>query len=168
MSDEMKLDDHDRIVLRDIAEHGWHAVQINDERPSPFVFSVGIPHTLGHPELVMFGPDQKLMHGLMWDVYREIAGGRRFDADGLFDGILDRCAIAVRRVEPSWHPFYLGYAQWHRRYLGKRGTLEAVQLVWPDMQGRFPWEDGCDAAALELQPRLDQPMPDGFDEDDDE
>jgi hypothetical protein len=47
-----------------------------------------------------------------------------------------------------------GYAMWHRRYVGKIGTLEAVQCVWPDKAGLFPGEPGCDAEVEALQPDL--------------
>ena len=159
MSNDMELDDSDHRVLRDVDEHGWHAVVINDQEPSPFVFGVGVMHTLDHPDLIMFGLDVTLMHGLLWGVYREIARGRRFDGDCLYDGVLEGFAIATRRAHPSWHPHYLGYAQWHRRYLHARGTLQAVQLVWPDKAGLFPWDDGCHSSVVALQPRLDQPKP---------
>jgi hypothetical protein len=55
MPGEEPLDDSDRQVLRDIEEHGWHGIAIVDEEPSHYVFSVGVMHTLDHPELVMFG-----------------------------------------------------------------------------------------------------------------
>jgi hypothetical protein len=155
MSFDEPLDDTDRRVLADIEEHGWHAIAINDEDPSPYVFSVGIMHTLGHPELVMFGLDPELMHDVLWTAYRDVQSGRRIDADGLYEGLIEGYAVAAREVHGSWHAHYLGYAQWHRRYVGKRGTLRAMQLVWPDKAGRFPWEDGCHASVVDLQPRLD-------------
>jgi hypothetical protein len=153
------LDDSDRRLLRDIEEHGWHAIVIDDEEPSAYVFSVGVMHTLGHPELVMFGLDHKLMHSVLWGVYRDIRAGRRFEAGGLYEGLIEQYAVAVRDVHESWHGHYLGYAQWHRRYVGKRGSLRAVQIVWPDKAGLFPWEDGCHPSVKSLQPRLDLPMP---------
>jgi len=49
-------DDYDRKLLHDVKEHGWHLVGIDDEDEGPaYVFSVGIFHTLGHPEICMFG-----------------------------------------------------------------------------------------------------------------
>src|SRR3954469_7825386 len=159
MSDEMELDDCDLRLLADVEKHGWHGVVINDDEPSAYMFSVGVMQTLDHPELVMFGLAVDVMHSLLWNVYREIVGGRRFDEDGLYDGIVEGFAIAVRRVHPTWHPHYLGSAQWHRRYLKARGTLQAVQLIWPDKAGRFPWEEGSHQSVRALQPRLDLPKP---------
>ena len=62
-------------------------------------------------------------------------------------------------VAEEGDPRYLGYAQWHRRYVGKRGTLCAMQIFWPDKAGLFPWEMGCDRSVALLQPRLDLPRP---------
>ena len=155
MSTEMPLDDSDRQVLRDIEAHGWHGVLIEDDEPSTYVFSVGVLHTLDHPEFVMFGLDAKLMHQVIWGAYRFVQGGRRFETEGLYEDLLEWYAVAIRTVHLSWHAHYLGYAQWHRRYVGKTGSLRAVQIVWPDKAGLFPWEPGCHPSVIALQPRLD-------------
>jgi hypothetical protein len=41
---------------------------------------------------------------------------------------------------------------------GRIGELEAMQVFWPDEQGRFPFDRGCDEAVWSAQPRLDQPV----------
>src|SRR5690242_8007082 len=115
MSDEIQLDDSDRRLLRDIEQYGWHGVAIDDDDPSEYVFSVGFMHTLNHPELVMFGLDRKLMHSVLWDAFRQIESGRRMDVEGLYEDLIERYAVAIREVDRTWHPHYLGYAQWHRR-----------------------------------------------------
>src|SRR5205823_13640721 len=107
-------DDADRRVLRDIEEHGWHAVQVVDDDPAPFICSVGVMQTLKRPELVIFGLEIQLMHRVLWTLYREIKMGRRFDDEPLHDRILVGYPVAARIAHRSWHPRYLGYAMWHR------------------------------------------------------
>jgi hypothetical protein len=41
------------------------------------------------------------------------------------------------------------------RNIGRIGELEAMQVLWPDSKGRFPFEVGCDLGVYQLQPRLD-------------
>src|SRR3954470_14289434 len=51
-------DDQDRNILGDIERIGWSVIGIEnepgDEAPGD-AFSLGIYHTLGHPELIIFG-----------------------------------------------------------------------------------------------------------------
>lgn len=35
------------------------------------------------------------------------------------------------------------------------GELEAVQVFWPDKNGKFPFDVGCDLDVYQRQPRLD-------------
>src|SRR5262245_26025339 len=50
------LDASDRTVLANVERYGWHMVQIYDDpQVSGWVFSVGMWHTLGSPELAVFG-----------------------------------------------------------------------------------------------------------------
>jgi hypothetical protein len=44
------------------------------------------------------------------------------------------------------------------RQAGHIGELQAVQLFWPDKDGRFPFEPNCDLDVYNRQPRLDIPL----------
>jgi hypothetical protein len=81
----------------------------------------------------------------------------RFDEPGLHQDIAQDYPLATRPVHPSQHPLYLGYAMWHCRYRQRPGGLEAMQLLWPDQSGVFPYENGCELGVLELQPLLEEP-----------
>lgn len=112
--------------------------------------------TLGHPEIIMFGLAPRLMATVINDAGRQIRAGRNFAELGLFEDLLDGHACKFVPVQISWHEVFLGYAMWHRRYVGRIGTLEAIQCLWPDRAGRFPGEDGCVDAVLSRQPLLDR------------
>jgi hypothetical protein len=151
----MGLDEHEQNVLKDIDRVGWGVVCIpaGDEGPG-FVYSVGMMHTLGHPEIIMFGLGLDLMGGIINGMGDEIRKGRRFEEPGLYDGLLERYACKCLPVDERHHEEYLGYAMWHRRHVGQIGTLRAVQCVWPDKAGLFPEEVGCHPSVVRLQPVL--------------
>lgn len=88
------------------------------------------------------------------DIGHEIRRGRSFQEPGLYDGLLEGFACKIAPVSKRFHEKYLGYAMWHRRYVGKLGTLEAVQCLWPDKAGLFPDEDGCHPGLRGRQPLL--------------
>jgi hypothetical protein len=67
----------------------------------------------------------------------------------------DEHRVGFRRVHPTQHPLYLGFAMGFMTNIGRIGELEAVQAFWPDAAGKFPFEVGCDLGVYQLQPRLD-------------
>lgn len=160
MQDDAELDHVDRRVLADVEKYGWHCVKLFDDDPSQFAYSIGLMHTHDHAELVIFGLKLESMHSILSNIARDIRGGRRFEEEILYDGILDGCSIAVKRVHPSWHSRYLGYAMWHRRHVGRAGDLRTVQIVWPDLSGLFPWDEKFNGSLRKLQPRMELPIPD--------
>jgi hypothetical protein len=151
-------DEHEQKVVDDIERCGWSLICIEDDPQGPsFVYSVGMMHTLDHPEVIMFGLDINLMGSIINGIGEWIRGGRRFEEPGLYDGLLEGFACKFVPVAEERQPEYFGYAMWHRRYLGKIGSLRAVQCIWPDMRGLFPDEAGCDPKAIALQPWLQFP-----------
>jgi uncharacterized protein DUF4262 len=144
-------------VLNDVAKFGWHLIQINADADGPsFVYSIGMMETLGHPEIIMFGLAPKLMGTVINDAGRQVREGRNFAELGLFEDLLNGYACKFICVHERWHTEYLGYAMWHRRHVGKIGTLTALQCLWPDKAGRFPDEDACNGEVIERQPLLNR------------
>jgi hypothetical protein len=43
------------------------------------------------------------------------------------------------RVDAQWYSPFLGYAQW---FYESEDGFPVLQLVWPDEQGRYPWDEG--------------------------
>src|SRR5262249_13142636 len=137
-------DEKEQRVLDDIAKYGWHLLGVLEDEEGPaFMYTIGLMQTLDHPEIVMFGLKHELMKMVLNGIGQEIKRGRPFREEGLYNGLLQGFACKIKPVKESFHPPYLGYAMWHRRHLGKIGTLEAVQCIWPDKQGIFPDEEGC-------------------------
>lgn len=114
-------------------------------------------HTLAHPEVIMFGLDIELMANVINGIGREISTGRRFDEPGLYEGLIENFACKFLPISTMQHPLFLGYAMWHRRYVGHPGDLRAVQCFWPDKSGRFPDEEGCNEHVVQRQPLLQAP-----------
>jgi len=142
-------------ILDDIIRFGWHLIMIHADDEGPgFAYPIGMMETLGHPEIIMFGLEPRLTATVINDIGRQVRDGRNFAELGLFEDLLKNYACKFIRVEDRWRPRYLGYAMWHRRHLGKTGTLEALQCLWPDKAGRFPDEEGCDTEIVMLQPIL--------------
>ena len=152
------LDKNEQTVIDDIQEYGWHGVIIeaDDEGPG-FEYTVGLQSELNHPEMIVFGLPSKISHDILWTIYREIKGGVDFRSTCVSENILEGHKCEFRSVDGSQLPLYLGYAQWHRRYLGDAGSLQAIQCFWPDHAGYFLWDSNVSASVEKSQPRLDLP-----------
>jgi hypothetical protein len=142
-----------------IREHGWFAASISDHEP-PFLYSIGLMQTCGHPEFIVFGLDSDAAHALFCNLIDCIRTGQSFAQAGaqtLAIGGSDH-RVGFRAVHPTQHPLYLGFAMGHCWHIGRMGELQAVQVFWPDSAGKFPFEVGCDLDVFRLQPRLDIPL----------
>jgi hypothetical protein len=141
-------------VLRDIARHGWHVVKVMEDDHGPaHAFSIGLHETHGHPEIVATGPDLDVLHQLVNAVGEDVREGRRFEADRAYDGIVTGLRCHFRAVHPANYPDFLGYAGWY--YGG--ASFPALQCIWPDHEGRYPWHEGFPEALATQQPDLAQP-----------
>jgi hypothetical protein len=147
------MDDEIAEVVR---EHGWFAASISDHKP-PFLYTVGLMQTYAHPEFIIFGLEPANAHALFSELVREIRAGRSYAEAGVDTVNLggEDHRFGFRRVHPTQHPLYLGFAMGFMTNIGRIEELEAMQAFWPDSAGRFPFEAGCDLTVCQLQPRLD-------------
>lgn len=146
----------DEEIAEIVRQHGWFAAEINDADP-PFAYTIGLIHTCNHPEFIVFGIDADNSYALYKGLFRDTKEGKSFAEPGIYTVELggDQHRIGIRRVHRTQHPLYLGFAMGFLTNIGRIGELEALQVFWPDQDGKFPFEAGCDAAVAHLQPRLD-------------
>ena len=141
-------DDCDRKLLADIASHGWHIVGVNADNDGPdFAFSVGLLHTLGHPEIMIMGLKHPISASLINDMGDAIRSGTKYEAGKCYDDIAAGFPLAFVAIDKRYYRDYLGYALWFYRTL----DFPVLQCVWPDKSGVFPWESGYDSRFFDLQ-----------------
>jgi hypothetical protein len=141
----------DRKVIRDVNVYGWHVTIVSAGGGNPnWAYSIGLFHTFRHPEIVVFGLDEDLMHQLINHVGREAKAGREYAPDREYDDILEGYGCTFRPVDPSWYHPVLNFASWF--YGG--AVFPALQLIWPDSLHRYPWEPGFESRFVRDQPLL--------------
>ncbi len=145
-------DDHDRKLLADVNSHGWHLVMVTDVPDVPeYVFSVGIYHTLGLPEVCIFGlSNTDLMGGILNGIGDLMKSGQVFEDWHESNEVLDGFSCFFRRVDRQHYREFFGYARWF--YEGDEFPL--LQCVWPDPSNCFPWDSNFDAQLVAAQPVL--------------
>src|SRR5437016_3632119 len=128
-------DDRDRKLLGDIERVGWTVIGVlADEEGPGFSYSVGLFHTLGHPELLLMGLRPQTAHQLINSIGGMARDGERFEAGKRYEGIAAGFPLVFVEMERRYYKEYLGYAGWF--YRGP--DFPVLQCVWPDKQGVFP------------------------------
>jgi hypothetical protein len=151
-------DEHDRKLLTDVKQYGWHVIGIEEDEEGPsFAYSIGLQHSLHDPEIIVFGLPVQLMHQIINGIGEKVRSGERFEHLDEWDDILDGYNVAFRNVERKHFRDYFGYARWFYR----GDDFSALQCVWPDSQHRYPWHPEAPAALIQRQPLLtdDQSWP---------
>lgn len=146
----------DEEIAEVVRQYGWYAANVSDHEP-PFLYTIGLMHTLRHPEFIVFGLEPDNAYAIFSGLIHDIRAGQSYAEPNVRTVNLggDEHRVGFRRVHPTQHPLYLGFAMGFLTNLGRIGELEAMQVFWPDSRGMFPFEAGCDLAVYQLQPRLD-------------
>ena len=143
----------EKVIARDVEKHGFSVNFIAGDGYSPgFGYTIGLFKNYGYPELICFGLNQDLMHSMFW------TGKELFDKQNQPDfavgqsDFLEGYDVRLVRVDRGRYADYLGYAHWFY----KGWDFPVLQIVWPDKQALFPWEEGFNPDWKFKQPLLDR------------
>jgi hypothetical protein len=118
-----------------IRGHGW-AVQFVESDRRPFAYTIGL-HDRGLPELLICGLPPDIATRVLNSIAHMIVDDGTVLAPAMHIDYQDRFLIEVVEVQ---HPdVHLKFAV---RLCGPR--VRALQLVWADDCGRWPWDTGWD------------------------
>ncbi len=136
-------------VVSDVQEYGWHVVLVAPDEAGPgFAFTIGLFHSFGHPEVILFGLPDKVAHAVLNLIGASVKSGHRFQAGQRSSDLFEQHESAFVTFPVAAYHDYLGYARWF--YSGDE--FPALQCVWPDGEGRFPWEPDSKEGCKERQP----------------
>ncbi|MGV9524761.1 DUF4262 domain-containing protein [Streptomyces sp. JUS-F4] len=147
-------DETDRLgltIIENVRQHGWHVVMVpENEIGSGFAYTIGLSHTHGAPELAMFGLDVHAMHRILNRLGVKSAAGTVLTEGQRHPDVVDGHHVALRQVDLRWYRTFLGQAIGFYR----RPPFPVLQVAWPDVDDRFPWEVQAEARHRESQPQL--------------
>jgi hypothetical protein len=150
--DESGLLPSERHVLEDIEKFGWHIWQVSPGATDDgFSYSVGMNKTLGFPDVIVFGQKTKWQGDMINLIGREVREGRRFAFDEPVGGLIpDYKCILKPASSLQTFMYYATWVSWYQEHhLKSDEPTQVVQLVWPDKEGRFPWDEGWDGGYLQ-------------------
>lgn len=151
MTEEDRFLAYQQRILDTIAKHGVMLQGVfphpDEEEPSPeFVYTIGLTIYKEHPEIITFGLPFEVASVVLNDMARQVREGRVYHAGEVLDDVfVDLDAMLIQVADPTTPHLTQAYNLWE-------DDLTALQLVSPDSQGRYPWEEGYD-----IDPRV-QPL----------
>jgi hypothetical protein len=90
------------------------------------------------------------MHRLINDVGERVRDGMRYSAGELSNEFLEGYDVTFRAVPTFQYTGHLGWAIW----LYGGASFPVLQMIYPDRQHRWPWDDAAAADFRERQPIL--------------
>lgn len=139
--------DYFMMVADKIATYGWFIQGVEKDRWRPgFAYTVGLT-PLGHPELLVTGMKPRAAAGLLNGIaHHQVCHDGSALVPGDRQPLRDGMAIEIVDVaEPTVHLVMA------RELYGT--DIRAVQLVYADDRGRWPWEVGFRGNQPVLGPR---------------
>ena len=142
----------DEVILRNVRDHGCHIVGIPGANP-PFAFSIGLHLNYEHPELIIFGQRAETAQAIINLIRDGVASGHQFVDGDVADDVLENgYKLGFWQVPLDVYREYLGTAIWF--YQKSRFAFPCLQVIWQDVNRRFPWEAECSPAVKKDQPLL--------------
>lgn len=144
-------DEYHRTTLENIEKYGLSVQYVFDnEENFQFSYSIGLYQTYQHPEIIIIGLRQELMHTIINNLANDIKNGKRYDAYTWSSNVLDDFECYFIEVEKTKYDEYvLGDI---RLYGGNNFPL--LQCIYPTTKGIYPWEDTWPDNIKNLQPLL--------------
>jgi hypothetical protein len=141
-------------ILKNIEEYGCHLALLEPTSYLPgFVYTIGLYKKYSHPEIICFGLKNEVMAGILNHACDLIKKGEQLTTKKLYSGFLQAYNVEFVEVEKDYYPNYLGYAGW---FYDMTWNFPTLQLVWPDKQQKFPWEEDFNPDWKFKQPLLDR------------
>lgn len=133
-----------------IAKHGWAVIHRAPAAGVPArSYTVGLAG-MQLPELVMFGLGQREAEQVLNRIAARLREGEELGDKARLDEVIPYYPVLLRELTPAAAAPEMGAA----RMFAKGKPWRALQVFWPDAEGRFPGEKDCSRDCALAQPRL--------------
>ena len=137
----LKLQPDEIDTIAKVEKYGWMVMNIKEEPGKMgWSYTIGLFETYQHPEVVIFGLKPESRHLILNWIGKNIKQGNPFTQDREHDWVLDNYKCWSKPVQKRWYRDLLGYARWFYRTERDVNNFPCVQAIWPDKEGRYPWE----------------------------
>jgi hypothetical protein len=148
------LFEEDERTISHVEEFGCSVVNIKrTEFGLGWSYTVGIFDTSGKPEIITVGLSPETAHFALNEAAKLLRSGVDLTA-GRHSDLIGRVDCEFRPVDRKWVEHLMGWALWY--YDGD--DFSVVKAVYPDLQNRFPEDEGFDKSFEQPLMQPDAPM----------
>jgi len=141
-------------ILERVKANGYTTVSVADRAAPTLTYTVGLSTLRPDlPEIMVLGLPSHVAYTVLGAIAeRLLTGGPPvFDSD--IEGVIHGFPVRLREIAPDKFTKIGVVVRWYRKHCGNDpDAFLAAQLLWPDQQGRWPFES--DFASPDAQPLL--------------
>jgi hypothetical protein len=148
------LSERDERTISNIETFGCGVVQVKSSSSGPgWSYTIGVYDTCEKPEIIVVGLRESTALFLLNEAARQLRRGIQL-TDGRRRGLIGEVECEFRSVDPKWAKHLMGWATWY--YDGAPFPL--LQAIYPDLENRFPGDEGFDSAFQQPLLQVNVPM----------
>jgi hypothetical protein len=145
------MDQSEQKALSDIKEFGCHILHVMEEDDNPsFSYSIGIQKISNHPEIIITGLKFEIAHSIINEYNNKVKSGENFITDKFYNDFLENFDVTFKPVNKKYFKEYFGWARW----LYDGNNFKALQLIYPNVNGIWPWDENASSEFKWLIPTL--------------
>lgn len=127
-------------ILSNLEEFGWSAMSVmEDEECRHMTYTIGLARK-GKPDLIVVGLHPRMAHACLESFYyteQELEEGREYRT--LADNFPMRLVACSDELADE-----MRFSRWYMEKYQPDKKFHALKVVWPDLGGKFPGEEGFD------------------------
>lgn len=136
------LNEDDEGTIRNVEKFGCSVLSVKSDAGRAFgwTYTIGVFDTCGKPDLITVGLDPEVAHSCLNEAVKRQRSGIDL-TKGRHNDLIENVDCEFRPVDSKWVKHIMNWANWY--YGGS--DYPVLQAIYPDLQNRFPDEDGFDA-----------------------
>ncbi|GHG73134.1 hypothetical protein GCM10010919_25710 [Alishewanella longhuensis] len=137
-------------ITDNIKKHGCHVTSVFDRKGEEprFTYTIGVYQEENQPELIIVGLNHELGAWIANEYNRRIQSDEIFQEGNYYSGFLDGFEVCFRVVAEKYKREFMLSCNW----LYKDTNYPALQLIYPSVNGVWPWHKDASENFKSLQP----------------
>lgn len=153
MSNEEEQLNSNPPIKEAILQQGFFVCNFEQEACCPaFSYTIGLRESRNHPEFLCMGLSVEMNSYLIATAAEAVLQGTKFRPKQEYHEFLDGVPVKVVPILEEHLDRHFGFGI---EYYGT-SEFDALQIVWPDRDGRWPWDDSCDEELSYCRKLLDR------------
>lgn len=145
------LEDIEKNIKKDVKKNGYFVALFEKEEGEPaFAYTIGLYDKYEHPEFVLFGLNLDTMMIMLSDAAERVKAGEKFEVKQDYGDFLEGYNLMFQHANVDEYKGFFGYGV--EFYEGH--DFPMLQMVWPDQEHLYPWDEKFNDALLARQPLL--------------